>query len=52
MKEYIGLESASLSKLEQTMKDGDKNLIIRSAVRIEPKSVKLFLLFGDFESVK
>ena len=52
MKEYIRLESESLSKLEQSMKAGDKNLITQSAVKIKPNFVKLFLLFGDFKSVK
>ena len=52
MKEYIRLKSESLSKLEQSMKAGDKNLITQLAAKIKPNFVKLFLLFGDFKSVK
>lgn len=50
--EYIRLESESLSKLKQSMENGDKNLIIKSAAGIRPNFVKLFFLFGDFESTK
>jgi hypothetical protein len=52
MDEYLRLESESLSKFEQSMEAGDKKIIIQSAVKIEPNFVKLFLLFGDFESAK
>jgi hypothetical protein len=52
MNEYVRLEFESLSKLRQSIENGDKNLIIKSAAGIKPNFVKLFLLFGDFESTK
>jgi hypothetical protein len=52
MKEYIKLESESLSKLEQAMKAGDKKMIIQSSAKIKPNFVKLFFLFGDFGNMK
>lgn len=49
---YVDQEAESLGKLSKALEGGSKEDIIKASAEIKPAFVKLFLLFGDFESLQ
>ena len=49
---YIDQETEFLYKLRNALDDEDKEEIIQSSMEIKPTFVKLFTMFGDFESLE
>ena len=52
IRDYIDQETESLYRLRNALDDEDKEAIIQSSMGIKPGFVKLFTMFGDFESLK
>lgn len=52
MWDYIDQETEFLYELRKALDDEDKEEIIRASIGIKPGFVKLFTMFGDFESLK
>ena len=52
MRGYIKQETESLDKLRKALEGKDEEKIIRASIEVKPVFVKLFTMFGDFESLK
>jgi hypothetical protein len=52
MRSYVSQEAESLNKLREALKDKGKGEIIQASIGIKPGFVKLFTMFGNFESLK